>query len=274
MRRLWLALGLVCLALPVFAEEAATQGITLPSLFKADDSGRYNVKIEVAGAARLPGASQPTRIDALLDMTLAYSVGRLTSRDWIEVVISAERASATVAGQKVELPKDTFPKLTALVNDKGDVSSLLASEMGGQKLPGINYRNLILLFRPYAPAGELKPGATWRKTISLPPEPEKYEFSCTLQGLEDIGSVRTAKVRSDISVVPPEGSSYTASGFAVTNFSLDSGRLVKSHAEMVVKTPGAPPKTPAGTPAADSPGEIQATVKIDIQPAETAKPAK
>ncbi|MBI2842969.1 MAG: hypothetical protein HYX78_06170 [Armatimonadetes bacterium] len=260
MRYIGLILVLLWAAVPASSQDA----ISLVQKLKEGTISRYNVKVQVAGTTKLPDEKLSMPVDAVLDLWVSHTVGQASKDGSLQVTIAAERASAVISGQKVELAKDLFPPITALVDKNGEITRLFAADPLGMSLPGINYKNMILLFNPYAPSDELKPGAAWSKTLSIPPEAEKYDLNCALEAVEKVEGARTARVKAQVKVIPPEGSSYSATGFAVSNYSLDDVRLIKSHAEMNVKMQSSVPSTPGGKPASDDPGDVEAKVTIDI----------
>lgn len=242
--------------------EVPAQSVNLASSLKQGDISRYTAKVQVAGKAILPGTTEPTPIDVAFDLTILHTVGTVSKDGTTQLDISSEGVSALMAGQKIELSKDFFPKLTVLIDKNGDIIQLVSSDPMGIKLPGLNYRNLILLFRTYAPATALTVGSTWQKLATLAPEPEKYDLKYTLQAFEDVNGVKTAKIRTDFGVQSPAIPAGAAKGFALTNFSIDGGTLIKSHAEMTIKVPGKDPSSDANT-----------TIKVDIAKV-SSKPAK
>lgn len=256
----------LCLAIPAFSQDGAnaTDTVVLSSELKPGDLSRYNIKVQVAGKAKVPDAAEPISVDASLELVVLHRVGQRAADGSFELTITAERASAVIAGQKMDLPQDTYPRMTAMFDKNGELLRLLGADPKRALLPGINYWNLILLFNPHAPPGELKPGATWKKTLKIPSQPEKYEFCSKLEAVEDVNGLRTARVRSDVAVLPPPGEEYTAKGFVATNFSVDGGKLVTSHIEMTVTMPDGSVRISEIDPA-DAPLGLSSKVQIDIK---------
>lgn len=273
MRHIGICVIALCLAAPAASEQPPAKAVSLSSAFTPGEISRYNVDVQVTGTTKLPGASQPSSVEAVLSLEVTHTVGQRAEDGSMQLYIAAAHPSAIIGGQKVALTKDVFPQLIALFDSSGDVTRLYAPDAMAVRLPGITYRSMLILFRPYAPAGDLKPGATWKKALILPPETEKYDLSCTLEALEDIGGVHTARVRTDVTVFPGAPMDYAAKGFAVTHFSLDGG-LLKSRAEMVIKTSSSGPESPTETPGPDTPGQVEIVVKINIHRADLALSAK
>lgn len=267
MRQVVTVLFILCIAVSVFAQDSTPTSatVTLPTSLLQGQILRYNLKLTANGNVRLPGSAELTPLDVTLNALISYTVGKTGADGLTPVTIAADKVSAVYPERTIELTPEFFPQSVALIDKNGDISKIVGGESTSTKIPGINSTNIILLFRSYAPTGELKIGSNWKKVITLAPQPDKYEISYTLQSIDETFGTRTAKIRSDISVVPPAGAEYSAKGYAISDFSLVDGRLVKSHVEMTVKTITQAPETPAGTPEA-KPGEMTAMVTWDIQP--------
>lgn len=264
MRLFALILIAISFVVPAAGEEAAPSPVNLSVVVSPGDTSHYNLKVNVTGTTTMPGSAQPMPVDVALDLSVVIATGERDKDGSLQMTVSVDAAMAKIAGQQLTLAKETFPKMTALIDKDGNLIRLFSADPMSVKLPGINYRNFMLLFNPYAPPGDLAIGATWKKTVSLPPEPEKYELSSALEKLENMDGIPTARIKSDVVVIPPDGADYTAKGSAVSNFSLDGAKLVKSHVEMVVKMKSAAPSTPSGEPTAATPGDTDTVVKLDI----------
>ncbi|MEN6519832.1 MAG: hypothetical protein ABFD46_01585 [Armatimonadota bacterium] len=266
-------LAVLCLVSYAAAEEPAQpvqpapRTANLTPVMKAGEQLRYKVKVKATGSTMLANSSKPVSIDTVVDLVISVSVGELASDGSTQVSIAAQDASAVIDGQRLVLPTSIFPKTTALIDKNGEIKQLLTSDSGEVKMPGINSKNLILLFRPNAPAGDVSVGSTWKKTISLPPEPEKYGFVCKFESIENINGKDTAKVRTDLTVLPPSGADYSSKGFVVTNYSLDGCKLMKSHAEMTVKMNNNGYQK-------DTPEKVEANIGMDVEPLTADSPAK
>lgn len=260
-------LVVLCLASYAVAEESAARTAGLTPVLKAGDSLCYNVKVRATGNTVLSGASKPVPIDTVMDLVVSYKVGEIDSDGSTQISIAALDASAVIAGKRMALPASIFPKTIAFIDKNGDITRLFSSDTAELKVPGINSKNLILLFRPNAPAGDVMMGSTWKKLLSLPPESEKYDFSYKFESIESINGKDTARVKADLVVLPPSGTDYSAKGFIVTNYSLDGCSLVKSHAEMTVKINNQDQKS-------DAPGQMDAVISLDVEPEVTEPPAK
>ncbi|MEN6373062.1 MAG: hypothetical protein ABFD64_13745 [Armatimonadota bacterium] len=274
MRHIWLVilavLGLFSYAV---AEETAQPAQPTPKtanltpVMKAGEQLRYKVKVTATGNTILPGASKPEPIDTVVDLVISVKVGEPASDGSMPVSIAAQDASAVIGGQRMVLPVSIFPTTTALIDKNGEIKQLLTSGSSELKMPGINSKNLILLFRPNAPAGDVSVGSAWKKMMSLPPEPEKYDFACRFESIESLNGKDTAKVRAELTVLPPPGEDYSAKGFVVTNYSLDGCKLMKSHAEMTVKLNNSKQQT-------DAPEKVEANIGVDVEPLTAGSPAK
>lgn len=266
-RHVALIIVVLCMAAAAVAEDVVEpeRTVSIVQVMNRGDISRYNIKVQASGKTTLPGASEPMPLDLLLDLSVLFKTESTPEADVTQTIMTTERASAMIAGQRTELPNEFFGKTTVFIGENGEIIRLLNSDESSTKLPGVNSRNLILLFRINAPVGDLKPGDTWKKTVVLPPSKEKYELTYKLEALEEVKGQQTARIRMDIAVIPPAGENYTSSGFAVGNFLLSNGKLVKSHAEMTVKVANKGPETPSGTSTANVSGEIDTHIKIDIQ---------
>lgn len=269
MRHIWLVIAAVmCFAVwAVAAEDPALETVNLVPVMKAGEVLHYNVKVNAIGSMASTGAS---KIEPMYELMVSYTVGKPAPDGSVQVTITPEKASVAVGGQKLEVSKDMFPKTTALINKNGEIAKLFSSSAAEMKIPGITSKNMILLFLSNAPSGDMQVGSAWKKLISLPPDPDKYDFAYKLEAIESIDNTKTAKVKADITLVPPAGKDYNSSGFVISNFSLDGGRLVKAHAEMVTKMTNAETKAPSQNEA-NAFEPVDATLKIDI---ELVKPAR
>jgi len=269
MRHIWLVItAVVCLAVWAnAAEEPALETVNLMPAMKAGEVLHYNVKVKAIGNMASSGAS---RIEPTYELMVSYTVGKPAPDGSVQVTLVPEKATVAVGGQNLEVSKDIFPKTTALINKKGEIVKLFSSDIAETKIPGITSKNMILLFITNAPSDALKVGSTWKKRISIPSDPDKYDFAYKLEAIESIGDTKTAKVKSEITLIPPEGKDYSSSGFAISNFSLDGGKLVKVHAEMVTKMTKAENKAPSQNEA-NTYEPVDAALNIDI---ELVKPAK
>lgn len=257
---------ILCFAVSSIAEEASPQNVNLNLQLKPGESLRYSVKVQAVGTTTQPGATASTPLDITMELVMSYTVGKPADDGSIQVTIVPESASAIVSGQRMELPPSVVPKMTAIIDKKGEIIRLFTSDPATVKLPGLNSRNLILLFLPNAPNTGLTLGATWKKTVTLPPDREKYDFSYCLEALENVLGVQTARVKAELSVVAPEDANYSASGYATTNYALDDTRLIMSHVEMTVKTTTDDPSLVMD--------RIDAVVKIDVKLTSAVEPIK
>lgn len=237
MRYIGLLIVLLSIAVGAIAADSGsvqpTDTANLTPVLKMGDVSKYNVKVKVVGNIRLPGSEQPVPIDVVLDLLLSHSIGQSSKDGATPISVKAESASVSMGGQQMELSKGTFPDMTILLGEDGEMK-VFSSDSAGFKLPGINYRNLILLFRTFAPQGDLKPGLTWKKTVTLNPDPDKYNMSFSFDSFEDFKGVKTAVVKSNVEILSAAMPGYQAKGFAQTNYSLKGAGLVKSHAEMTL----------------------------------------
>jgi hypothetical protein len=271
MRQFWVFIIALCLAVPALAQDSPTESIKQPEKvslvtdLKPGEVLRYNVKVQASGKATFPGASQPSPLDTTIELIMSYKVGQPDKDGSIQVTIAPEKASAVVGGQRMEIPNNLIPTSTVLFDKDGKIIRMFSSDAAQPKLPGLNSHNLILLFRPDAPGVELEVGAIWKKLISLPPDTDKYDMSYLLEAVEEVSGTRTARVKTDLKIVPAPGANYSSKGSAITNFALDTGRLVKAHAEMTVKTAISNPQPSDQITSDDNTsGQIDALVKIDV----------
>lgn len=260
MRHILIAMTALLLLISVAFADQAAQTVNLFQTLNPGDTARYTAKVQINGKTILPGTSDLVPIDVIFNMVIAQSVVKISNESLTQLDIVSENASAVMAGQNLPLSKDFFPKLTVLIDKNGDITQIISPDPLGVKLPGLNYRNLILLFRTFAPSEALVAGATWSKSLTLAPEPEKYCLNYSLESIEPIDGVKTAKVRTDISITSPVDSGGVGKGVAVTSFTRSDARLLKSHAEMTVKVP-----LPSKLPDDKSSTEYAiTTIKVDI----------
>lgn len=246
------------------AEDTLPASANLRFAAKTGDVARYNIKVEVVGKTKSPGANQAVPVDPVLNLGVGVTTGPSANDGSFPLFVTCDKASATLAGTSVGMDPSMFPKLTAMLDKAGAVTRILPPDPARSRQPGINYRSFVLLLNANAPEGDIKPGTTWKKTIAVPSEIYKYDVTYKLEGVEKLGSVAVARVRADISLVPPAGSASSGKGYALNLYSLDGAKLLKSHSEMNVKIAAEAVKTPSGAPAADDPGDFDALIKVDI----------
>jgi hypothetical protein len=266
MRQILFVVIVLCLAASAFAQDTPAEPatISLPTVLKEGQALKYKVRLTASGSTILPGSTEQIPLDITLDAVICYTVGKTSSDGLTPVTIAADKVSAVYPDRTVELTKDFLPQSVALIDKNGEITRIISGAPTSTKMPGINSANLIILFRSYAPIGDLKVGSSWKKAITLAHKSDRYEISYTLQGLDQISGVRTAKIRSEIAVVPPDGAEYSAKGFAISDFSVEDGRLVKSHTEITVKMFDKATQAPSTTETV-KPGEVTALVKWYIQ---------
>jgi hypothetical protein len=262
--RMLSVLVFLSMAIPVISADTKPDSINLTQAMKPGDVYKYNAKVQLAGKAIVPGIPSPMPIDAVFEMQLTHTVVNTNKEGLIQLTVVAENASAVISGQKIPSMAGAFPNLTILIDKNGEIKQVFAENTDVSSVPGLKYRNLILLFMTYAPVGELKSGTSWNKSVLLPPAPEKYNLSYNLQSIEALNGVNTAKVKTDITIVPDGDSGTKISGYALTNFAKE-GKLLKSHAEVTVKYAAKKGETAEATPSGSNSSEATSTtVTVDI----------
>ncbi len=244
------------------ADEVVASSVDLTPVLNPGDSLTYKVRVQASGTAVAPGATLPIPFDTTLNVVMQYTVGKPDKEGVSQVTIAAKSASAQLGeGNEIVLPPSYFPKIIAFVDKSGEIKRMFVSETTALKLPGINSRNLILLFNTYAPSEPVKVGDNWKRLVALPNESDKYDLSCTLKSIGEVSGAKAATIKTDLKIVAPADAEYSAKGSATSSFSLDNRRLLQSDAEMTAKVVDDKPNASNE----EASGTIEAVVNIHIE---------
>jgi hypothetical protein len=227
----WLAfLALTFVSVQAFA-------VNLTQSFKSGETSRYKVVVKMTGKALVPGELAPIAINSSFELTvrLKYLKDRAKSDFPSRITLEAENAISVFGDSRLSVGKEVFPDLTFILDSSGDITRVVPPDDVPYRLPGINYRNMVLLLHTYAPAGELKPGDSWKKTAKIVGSGEPLEFKYKLDAIEDKPGGKLAKIKADVLVLLPSDSNCNAVGTAICNFSLAPVRLESAHVEMNVR---------------------------------------
>ncbi len=253
--RLMTAFVLLLLSVQAFA-------VNLTQEFKPGETLRYKVAVKMTGKALVPGESAPVAIDSAFELVVKvkYLKDRSTPNVPSRMTLEAENAVYTVGGSRLNVGKEIFPDLTFMLDSSGDIIRVIPPDDVLYRLPGINYRNMVLLMRTYAPAGDLKPSDSWKKVAKIVGGGDPLDFKCRLESIETKPEdAQFAKIKSDLSIMLPSDSSCKADGTAVCDFSLPLVRLERAHVDM--KTRWIQDKTKTSDKQSDQP-VVVATLDI------------
>lgn len=276
MRKVQFALLLIAFAVLLVAvktraqdsapQPVAAEKIAIPVRVQPSELRTYAVTVQMKGRVSGQGTEKPIDVDALASMRIRHQYGRREGDGLLSLEVSALSPEVTMGGQKMAMPATDFPKMTLLLDGSWKVSSvfgLAGSRYAGQ-VPSLNYGNLITLF--FVPDGD-KPHAVGEKWLSkvklpgpkLPGSAEDVEVTSTIKSLGDTGGVKSVTVSEDWAWFTQKldaGPAYNKVT-AESVFALDTGKLLKSHAECLILY-----QDPATRKQEDQ--DIKSNTKIDI----------
>lgn len=211
-----------------------TFALDLSQTFKSGETCRYKVSVKVSGKALVPGESKPVDINSYFEMVVRLKYLRDSSKSGApsRITMEAENAVSVFGDSRLSVGKELFPDLTFLLDASGDITRVIPPDDVPYRLPGINYRNMVLLLHTYAAAGDLKPGDSWKKTAKIIGSGEPLEFKYKFDSIENKPEGKFAKIKADVSALLPANSNCKAVGAAQCYFSMDSIRLERAHLEM------------------------------------------
>jgi hypothetical protein len=249
MKKMPVAFALIAVAvlagLPAWGDEAAAkppvEKVSIPIRIEPRELRVYDVTVKMRG--RMPGEDKaaPVDIDASYLLRIQHQYGRREGDGLLVLEISASKAEATVAGQKLTVLGADFPRITLLL----DTSFAIVSAFGipsagsdGQAL-GLNYGNLIVLF--FVPDGD-KPhavGESWTSKVKMPGSQDDVNVTTTLKSVGEANGAKTASIHQVWGwfAQKKQDAASAYSRFLVdSTFALDTGKLLKSHADTLVTT--------------------------------------
>jgi hypothetical protein len=252
MSRIAIALALIC----------AAEMVTIPVKIEPNEMRTYDVTVRMTG--RMPGGDKqpPVDFDATYAMQIRHQYGRREGDGLLPLEVSATKAEATIAGQKMTLLGADFPKLTLLLDRSHKLDSVfgLPEAKSGSQMLGLNYANLVVLF--FVPDGDQPHavGQDWKAKVKMPGAKDQIEVVTTITSIGEANGVKTAAVHQVwgwyVQKLPDGSPAYTQ--FTVdSTFALATGKLLKSHADTVVYT-----KNPAVYKQEQQPYKVN--TKIDI----------
>ena len=248
------------------ATTAAVEKITIPVKIEPKELRVYDVTVKMTG--RMPGEDKqpPVDIDAAYSLEIQHQYGRREPDGLLPLEISAAKAEATIGGQKLTLLGADFPKLTLLLDKSYKIENsfgLPDAKSGGQML-GLNYGNLIVLFfvpdggRPHAV------GESWTSKVKMPGAKDEISVVTTLKSVAEDKGVKTATIHQVWGwyVQKMQDGTPAYNQFTVdSTFALDTGKLLKSHADTLVFT-----KNPAVYKQEQQPYKVNTKIDISLVP--------
>jgi hypothetical protein len=257
-----LCAGGEALAQETAAKPAPAEKITMVVKVEPNEVRSYKVSVQMKGRAAPEPSAKPVDMEAAYSMKIQHKYGRREGDGLLPLEIAAVDAEATVDGEKLALPETEFPKITLLIDRSWKVTStfgLSGTRYAGQS-PGLNYGNLIMLF--FIPeADKLRAvGESWPSKVKLPGLPSECGVTTTLKSVDTKDGVKTVTIHQDYVWTGQklENGEIANSKAAVdSTFALDTGKLLKSHADCQVD------HKKAGAAQQDNGGD-QTNTKIDI----------
>lgn len=253
-----------------WADEAANKAdavetISIPVKIESKELRAYNVAVKMVGRAPGEDKEPPIDIDATYALEIQHQYGQREPDGIIPLEISASKAEATIGDQKLTILGTDFPKITILFDKSYKITNVfgIPSADSGNQMLGLNYSNLIVLF--FVPDGSKmhKVGESWTSKVKIPGVKDEVAVVTTLNSIKNEGGIKTAQIHQvwgwytqDTKDRTPVYNQFTVD----STFALNTGKLLKSHADTLVYT-----KDPALFTQEQQPYKIN--TKIDISPA-------
>lgn len=242
------------------------QKITLPTIIAPNEVRNYNVDVAMKGKVSNAESKEFVDLDIGYSLKIQHKYGRRDGDGLTPMEISVTDTKATSAGQALTVATSLFPKLTLLLDRNYRISSMFGLEgtYYAKSMPGINYANMIMLFsipdadKPHAV------GDTWKSKVQLPSLSSSFDFTNTIKSVETVDNGKTVIFHQDIKWSPQQienGMIANARASVDSTFSMDNGKLLKSHSDCEVVFDDASKNTVSPW---QDPNASRANIKIDI----------
>lgn len=245
-------------------ETAPTQEprkIAIVTTVGAREVRNYKVTVQITGEMPRKDVSGPLKLDLKYTLKVQHKYGDWDRDGLIPLDISMIEGESTTGGTSVALDNQYFPKLTLLVDRDWQVKSVFGTSVAGyeRSKPGLNWVNMILLFYLYGANTPHAIGESWNAKAHLPVYKENYSFASTIKALEDLDGAKTVAVSQEITWTPQSEIESKCKASVQSNFALDNGKLIRSHADCDVEfVPSGDASKQQDTKA------IRANIRIDI----------
>ena len=253
-----------------WADEAANkadavEAISIPVKIESKELRAYDVVVKMVGRAPGEDKEPPIDIDATYALEIQHQYGQREPDGTIPLEISASKAEATIGDQKLTILGTDFPKITVLFDKSYKITNVfgIPNADSANQMLGLNYSNLIVLF--FVPDGSQmhKVGESWTSKVKIPGVKDEVAVVTTLNSIKDEGGIKTARIHQVWGWYAQESKDRTPvyNQFTIdSTFALNTGKLLKSHADTLIYT-----KDPAVFTQEQQPYKIN--TKIDISPA-------
>lgn len=244
MNRVCLIIGILIsmiipLSLPVLSAEDGvkpevfSEKATIKPAVKSFEMREYTVKMNVSGMVPTPDSAEYASLEATLSYKIKHQYGKLDTEGAIPLEISLISGEITTGGQTLQIEPNVYPKLTVLIDKNWQISGIYgANNDAKQGLPGINYRNIIMLFYPPNLFVPHSIGETWQAKLKLPGIGETFDFTNTLKSVEGTNNAQRANLHQVITQTQADAS---VKAIVDSVFSVADGKLLKSHADCFVQ---------------------------------------
>jgi len=242
--------------------------VAIKTSFAPREVRDYNIDAVISGKAIPSDSPNPVELNASFHLEVRHRYGRREGDGLLPVEITLLKGNVATDGGKLELAPSLYPKLTVLVDREWRISDIfgMPEERLAESIPGINYANHIILFYLPGAAEPRNLGERWSYTVRIPALRESYEFTNAIIREIEVDGVKAAVVKREIVRLPEASERGPRAKFKATaesTFSIEGGRLLKSHAECEIAFLSN--KTNGTSQQVDS-SLSQATVRIDISP--------
>lgn len=238
------SIALLLAAANVSAEEAKPQPtpadkIIVPVTVDSNELRTYKVSVQIKGRVAGEDSKKPIDIDILATMNIDHKYGHREKDGLLPLEISVASAEATVGGEKFMTPASDFPKLTLLLDKSWKITSVfgLAGTRYADQVSGLNYGNLISLFFVPDIDKDHAIGEKWSSKAKLPGSEQEIEITSSILSVGEMDGLKTIVVHEDWGwyIQKLKNGNTTYSQIKVdSTFTLDTGKLLKSHADCLI----------------------------------------
>ena len=219
------------------APDTSSEKVSIKTNITPHEIRKYKVNVSVVGKLLSPDDGKPVDVDTSYSLVLQHRYGKREGDGLLPLEISVLTGQITVADQMLAITPDMFPRLSVLLDKDLRISNIfgVAGTQYAKSAPGITYSNMILLFFPYGADVLHSINDKWKAIVPMPIYSENYQFDSMIKSLEEIDGEKVARIAQNIGVSEKDSSSeksdYASKISAESTFSIQDGKLIKSHVE-------------------------------------------
>ena len=161
----------------------------------------YKIDAAINGKMLVPDVKDPLDLDITFTFKLQQKFGKRETDGMMPLDINMLEGQITSQGQKLDVAGNLYPQLTALLDKNWRINDIFGASDSQltQKLPGINYGNMTMLFFLQGADQPHAVGDSWNTKVKIPSAGESYSFVNTIKGVQEIDGVKAALVDQQIS---------------------------------------------------------------------------